>query len=469
MKKIESENKNNNNVSLNLPKLPEVEIAVLGAIINGGNHWWERLETIVGSEECLNIFWSEEARVIAKGVNQAVKAGTVNINSVIDEISESNAVIERFQPSLKDYLSIITINTPISSLEDFTSSVNHLFETYKTREVIISSHNAILKAGNKELSLSELVGELGDISSNNGISKGAVPFGDYIEKMDAEDNSGVKWRVSTGLSSIDKRIRGGYEPGRLYVIGARPKVGKTTFVINSVIEALCSEAVVLFVSLEINEQELFSKMLSCYSQRKQSEIQELIDGKRSIEQFDEEDRIAILECKEELKNSELYVLLAKDCTNGVSTVTAEIMSLKSKNPNRPIMVFIDYLQLLTSKDKYSRGRSRNEEIGAISRTLKLTAMQQEVAIITPSQINRAGAEGGMPSAHQLKDSGSIEQDADLIMILHRDSLDDADADPSIMRVNIAASRVGGAGEEEVGYYPESQLLRDLEDYSQEDY
>ena len=227
--------------------------------------------------------------------------------------------------------------------------------------------------------------------------------GALMQFVDAIDNAKTG-RVYTGLAALD-RLTGGLRGGKMVVLGARPGVGKTALALQMAVHAARHTGPVLLVSMEMDAAEIVSRMVAAESG---VDLQALEAG----ELTDEQARRASA-CYPAI--SALPIRMAQNTCTPMQ-VRREAMAMQ--NSCGLSMVVIDYLQLMRSDEKM---KSRYEEVTAISREIKLLAMDLHVPILALSQFNRQ-SEGGygkkksMPTMAEAKDSGAIEQDANLFLV-----------------------------------------------------
>ena len=227
--------------------------------------------------------------------------------------------------------------------------------------------------------------------------------GALMQFVDAIDNAKTG-RVYTGLAALD-RLTGGLRGGKMVVLGARPGVGKTALALQMAVHAARHTGPVLLVSLEMDAAEIVSRMVAAESG---VDLQALEAGELTEEQAKRASA-----CYPAI--SALPIRMAQQ-TSTPMQVRREAMAMK--NSGGLSMVVIDYLQLMRSDEKM---KSRYEEVTAISREIKLLAMDLHVPILALSQFNRQ-SEGGygkkksMPTMAEAKDSGAIEQDANLFLV-----------------------------------------------------
>lgn len=227
--------------------------------------------------------------------------------------------------------------------------------------------------------------------------------GALMQFVDALDGAKIG-RVYTGLAALD-RLTGGLRGGKMVVLGARPGVGKTALALQMAVHAARHTGPVLLVSLEMDAAEIVSRMVAAESG---IDLQALEAGELTDEQAKRASA-----CYPAI--SALPIRMAQNTCTPMQ-VRREAMAMK--HTCGLSMVVIDYLQLMRSDEKM---KSRYEEVTAISREIKLLAMDLHVPILALSQFNRQ-SEGGygkkksMPTMAEAKDSGAIEQDANLFLV-----------------------------------------------------
>ena len=233
---------------------------------------------------------------------------------------------------------------------------------------------------------------------------------DLLDKMKASA-SGVTG-LSTGYVDLDMQLTG-LHAGELIILAARPGIGKTSLAMNIAMHAALKEdkAVAIF-SLEMPADQLLMRLLASSAR---VDMKKLRGGR--LTPHDEE---KFQEMAGALYNAPIYI----DDSGGLSPfdLRAKARRLKQKDPRLSLIV-IDYLQLMHQKGKVE---SRQLEVSEISRSLKQLAKELEVPVIALSQLNRKVEErkGGKPMLSDLRESGSIEQDADVVMFIHREDQDE---------------------------------------------
>lgn len=249
--------------------------------------------------------------------------------------------------------------------------------------------------------------------------------------------------VPTGFIDLDYRTSG-LQPSDLVLIAARPSMGKTAFVLNIAdYIAVRRQKTCMVFSLEMSKEQLVNRMLAMESN---VDSQKLRTGTLTDADWD-----AVVEGIATIGNSKLII----DDTPGISVMELRSKCRKVKLEHGLDIVMIDYLQLMTGSTK--NGDNRQQEISEISRSLKALARELSAPVVALSQLSRAceTRTDHRPMLSDLRESGAIEQDADVVMFLYRDDYYNKDTDiPNVAEVIIAKQRNGPIGTVNLGWKPE---------------
>ncbi|MGK5089111.1 replicative DNA helicase [Bdellovibrionota bacterium FG-2] len=260
--------------------------------------------------------------------------------------------------------------------------------------------------------------------------------------------------LPTGFADFDN-LTSGLRPGQLVIIAARPAMGKTSLVQSAVQNmAVSSKAVVAFFSLEMSKEELGFRFLSGLAK---------IDAKRlKVGKLMDRDWPRLAQAADVLSKSKIFIDDSGSLT--VMDIRARCRRLLSTEKKLDLIV-VDYLQLMSGSKGSSKGdSSREQEISAISRNLKSLAKEIRVPIIALSQLNR-GVESRpnkRPMLSDLRESGAIEQDADLVAFIYRDEVYNKESeDRGIAEFIIAKHRAGETATVRLAWIPEYTLFGNL--------
>ena len=265
-----------------------------------------------------------------------------------------------------------------------------------------------------------------------------------LERIEAASkNPGTVTGIPTGFIDLDYKTSG-MQPSDLVLIAARPSMGKTAFVLNLVDHVSVRKGLPCMVfSLEMSKEQLVNRMLAMESN---VDSQKLRTGSLTDSDWD-----AVVEGIGIIGNSKLLI----DDTPGISITELRSKCRKMKLEYGLSMVIIDYLQLMTGSGR--TGENRQQEISEISRSLKALARELNAPVIALSQLSRAceSRQDHRPMLSDLRESGAIEQDADIVMFLYRDDYYNKDTEtPNIAEVIIAKQRNGPIGTVNLWWQPE---------------
>lgn len=260
----------------------------------------------------------------------------------------------------------------------------------------------------------------------------AVAMADLALEALARLGSPAKAGLSTGFRELDELI-GGLKPGQLVIVAARPGVGKTAFAGNVALQIVKAGTSVLFSSLEQSRGELFERFLC-------GETGFSTEYLRS-DKMRGQHRVAVELAANNL--ADLPLLIDDGTPRTVAQIAAQAR-LHRRRKNLGLVV-VDYLQLISADDKR---QNRETQVAEISRSLKLLARGLEVPVIALAQLSRAveNRDVKRPRLSDLRESGAIEQDADVVIFLDRPHTHDANADVNEARLIVAKHRNGRTGD-----------------------
>ncbi len=272
---------------------------------------------------------------------------------------------------------------------------------------------------------------------------------DKIEK--ASHSNGNVTGIATGFIDLDYRTAG-MQPSDLVLIAARPSMGKTAFVLNiAQFVAFHSGECVAIFSLEMSKEQLVNRLFAMESK---VDSQHLRTGNLSDLEWEK-----LIESAGMIGQSKLII----DDTPGISIAEMRSKCRKFKLEMDLKMVIIDYLQLMSGSGRGNE--SRQQEISDISRSLKALARELQVPVIALSQLSRAVEQrpDHRPMLSDLRESGAIEQDADVVMFIYRDDYYNPDTEKKgIAEINIAKQRNGPIGTVDLVWLPEFTKFANLQ-------
>jgi replicative DNA helicase len=255
--------------------------------------------------------------------------------------------------------------------------------------------------------------------------------------------------VPTGYPSLDKALTGGLGPGTLNILAARPAVGKSALALNIAMKAATlHEVPVVIFSLEMSKEEISNRMLAAQAG---IDSRKLKTGKIKDSEWDQVSTVVPI-----LYAAKIFI------DDRTSNTPIEMLSRcrQLKMEGKCGLVVVDYLQLMSPQ---RRSDSRQQEISEISRSLKIMAKELDVPVIALSQLSREieKRKDSRPMLSDLRESGAIEQDADVVMFLSRDTREEDDhlqKDMQEADLIIAKNRSGAVGTVQLGWLPNYTLF-----------
>ncbi len=446
-----------------MPASIDAERSILGAILLENSHYNEAAEKISSDDFAL-----ESHRRIFQRMAELIDNGRpVDIVTLVDELSRRKEVEAVGGVA---YLASLTEGLPRRiSIEEYVRIVK---DKSMLRQLINVASLAMTEASDQTDNALDVLNRaesaLLDVS-DRGITRGFEDVHTIVrDSFGTVDSIWSHKHEVTGLATHFKKfdeMTSGLQPDELVIIAARPSMGKTAWAVNIAQNAaIKSGKVVGIFSLEMSKESLLRRMLAS----------EAFVGMRKIQTgfVSREDKEKLFEAAGRLTESKLHI----DDTPGISLaeMRAKARRLKQKMGALDLIV-VDYLQLMSGSTPGSNKRheNRTQEVAAVSRGLKALAKELHVPVIALSQLSRASEQRGgdkKPMLSDLRESGSIEQDADVVAFIHRESYynkdENGDEDPESKgkaEIIIAKQRNGPTGSVMLAYLSEFTRFENLLD------
>jgi len=270
----------------------------------------------------------------------------------------------------------------------------------------------------------------------------------YERAADVDKNNADLLGIPTGFGGIDSLL-GGFQPSDLVILAARPSMGKTAFSLSLALNAaIAAKKSVAFFSLEMSSQQLMDRLLSMQAK---VGFWDLRTGQLKDDAF-----AKLADAIGELSESHLFI----DDTPGLHIMEVRTKARRLSLEHQIDVVIVDYLQLLRG----TRTDNRVQEVAEISMQLKNLARELNVPVIALSQLSRAveSREGKRPQLSDLRDSGSIEQDADVVMFIHREERYNPDSErKGLADIIVAKHRNGPVGDVELAWVQDQARFANL--------
>jgi replicative DNA helicase len=325
---------------------------------------------------------------------------------------------------------------------NFSFYENLVMEYYQKRKTIEVANQISQDAWNDNISdtiqrgINSLMAiETGRAGDDVGLLRDSL-----VELYDQTERDGtVLPGIATGFADLDRLLMEGLKPKELVIVGARPSVGKSAFALNLALKAVETDVCIIF-SLEMPRTQLVKRAVSCLGGIHNFKM---AFPKRD---FDEEDWKNYSAAVGVLSKANLRILDQPGIK--INEIWSKVRKLKREfGEEKKFLVIIDYLQLIQGDPKHKG--NRYNEISEVSRMLKEMARQLDVAVVALSQLSRSleGRQNKQPLLSDLRESGQIEQDADIILFLHRCDYypDHTPAEKDKMDIIVAKHRHGALG------------------------
>ena len=415
-----------------MPHSQEAEQSVIGAMIMSRDAIVEASEIITGED-----FYQQQYGAVFEAMVELHDEGkAVDLVTLQERLREKNLPPEISDMEfMKDILSSVITSANVKYYAEIVAEKSMLRKLIKTTEEI---SNACYLGQEKTQDILEVTEKkIFDLIQNRGTGE-FVPIRQVvlnaIEKIEkASRNQGSVTGIPTGFIDLDYKTSG-FQPSDLILVAARPSMGKTAFVLNiAQYMAFHDNMTVAVFSLEMSKEQLVNRLLALESK---VDSQNIRTGN-----LEDEEWAKLIEGANVIGNSNLII----DDKPGISISELRSKCRKYKMEHNLGIIFIDYLQLMTGS---GRSESRQQEISEISRSLKALARELNVPVVALSQLSRAVEQrpDHRPMLSDLRESGAIEQDADVVMFIYRDDYYNKDSEnKNIAEIIIAKQRNGPIG------------------------
>ena len=433
------------------PHAIEAEMALLGSLILDWQVVGDVLQILKGAEDFYKPAHAAIFEVLTELYDQSQSIDMVQLNQrlidkqMLEQVGGLEYLVDLVDgvPSAAEaprYAQIVRDKAILRRLIETAGSVLH--ECYTSDEPVTELLDRA------ETQIFELAEKKGDDQASD---VGAL-LRETLDRLESMDGKMVTGHES-GFFELDE-MTNGLQPGEMVIIAARPSMGKTAFAVNIAEHmAMMKKIPVAIFSLEMSKQQLAQRMLCSRSGVDSNKV------RRNM--LSREDFGALNMTAGELADAPMYI----DDTAGLTLMGLRAKARRLKQRHGIQAIFIDYLQLMTAP---SAGRDgRQNEVSAMSRGVKALARELAVPVVCLSQLNRAAEqrEGHRPRMSDLRESGSIEQDADVIMMLHREDYyhrgDEEYEDNNIAEVIVNKQRNGPTGVVKLAFHGPTTRFNNL--------
>ncbi len=410
-------------------------------------------------------FYIEKNRWIFSAIAEINRrGGAVDFVTIMDMLSQKGTVLQSGASYIAELQEIVPFT---KNIEQYCNIVK---EKSILRKIIIEYSNLINSCYDGKSSLAEIIDEserfIYDLSmnrtNNNFVSVKEEMAPTIVRLAEIYQNGGQSSGVMSGFKRLDE-ITNGFQPSDLILLAARPSVGKTALGLSFAVNAAIREKKsVAFFSLEMSTEQLILRVIALETDVNSMKIRM---GRQSNAEWK---KITFLNSALQENDVRLFI----DDTSGISTGDALSKLRRLKARQGLDMVVIDYLQLMTTTGINSRNANREQEISTISRELKKMAKELNVPVIALSQLSRSPEKrgDGRPMLSDIRESGAIEQDADIVLMLYRKSnYDETYEDRNETELIIAKHRNGETGSVKLSFLRDYAKYVDYDEDSKGEY
>ena len=411
------------------PSSIEAEEALLGSSLLSRDASNRLMESIKPGD-----FYSPNNEKIFEAMKELFDSGKPIDSVTVSEIVFKNKNTTSLNAS---YIARLVENVPSSA--NFERYIEIVLEHSNRRKLLKASGRIELLAYTLDKDISSVMDEAEQSifnASDDAIGDGLIGVSDFlneaIEQIEEIENQGTGLSgLATHFVDLDNTLAG-LQEGNLIIIAARPSMGKSSLDLNIATNAAKEKKTVAFFSLEMTKEELVQRVL--FSEAKVS------SGDARKGQLGPEKWSRVVEAASKVNTMPLYF----DDASVITVTDIRAKSRRLKASKKLDLIVVDYIQLMQGNSR----DNRQQEIAEISRNLKGLARELKVPIIAISQLNRAAEarEDKRPRLGDLRESGAIEQDADIVMMIYRDDYyNPATEKPGVAEINIVKNRSGSTG------------------------
>ncbi len=443
--------------NLNLPYSLDAEQAVLGAILKDP----ECLPTVSDMLKIDHLYLPQHKAIYTSILNIDTMGGRIDPLVVLEELKKEGVYDDI---GGKTYL--MKIADAVPSTKNVESYIKIIIDKFYLRTLMLTAREILDKTSDGTESPDHLLNlaeqKIYDIRRGKNVSGPSkvsdIIMSDVFERLkklgSADPQEKEKYiGIPTGFSYLDKVLGGGFHRSDFIVIGARPAMGKTSFALNLARNIAMKNRKVLFFSLEMSKEQLAQRIISTEAR--------IISNKLRTGDINDSDWEKLGLALQNLVNCELYF----DDQANINVNEMKARALRMKDVD---CIVIDYLQLMSGT---KRSENRVNEVSEITRGLKMMAKDLNIPVVTCSQLSRGVAKNSndhRPQMTDLRESGTIEQDADIVLMLHREDYyknneDDSDTESAnIAEVIVGKNRHGSTETVKVAWNPEFTMFSTLE-------
>ena len=422
------------------------EMAIIGCIITKS----ETIDQAIQLVKPYEFYDSRCQRIYKTLVNMYQKDIKIDEVSLISKLKSENILEEVGGEQFIVEITLSSFYTP--NMDQYCENVK---EKALLRALISACDEIVGKSYEQKKDAKEVIemaeSKIFEISQKN-LEKGLVRVSETMDETIKQLellslNEGKITGVTTGISSVDDKLSG-LQNSQLILLAARPAMGKTALGLTMAWNAANAGKSVAFFSLEMSTYQLNQRLISMVSM---IDLEKIITGNLEADEW-----IEIINAITKIKEKEIYV----DETAGITLSELRSKCKRLKAEEGLDLIVIDYLQLMTGEGRFD---NRQQEIAQISRGLKSLSKEINCPVLSLAQLSREADKRSdhKPILSDLRESGAIEQDADVVMLLYREDYYDVDDNPNVAKVILAKHRNGPTGLMELFFHKQCTTFKDL--------
>ena len=433
-----------------LPHNLEAERSVLGAILID-NDTFNVAAAVVTPQ---SFFRDAHRRIFARMVDLSERSQPIDLVTLNEELERAGDLEEVGGPA---YIASLLDGVPRSTNVEYYAQI---VKEKATLRALIFSANKILSNAYEadqeaDLILDEAESAIFSVAEDR-IKSGFVPMRELVKESFPKIEKLFEHKtyitgVPTGFDDLDRKTRG-LQPGDLVIVAARPSMGKTSLVLNICQHVATRGGVAGFFSLEMSKEQLFMRMLASEAK---IDTYRLLSGQIGQREYGQ-----ITHALETLSEAQLFI----DDTAGIGVLEMRAKARRLQAEHGLQLLAIDYVQLMTGRGRFE---NRTLELASISRSLKGLAKELRVPIVLLSQLSRApeARSDKRPQLSDLRESGAIEQDADVVVLIFREEMYKVGDEPSesdgVAELIVAKHRNGPTGSIKLAFLREQTRFANL--------
>ena len=436
-----------------VPQNIDIEASLLGSLLIDSESFIKIADSLQPDD-----FYDERHRAVYSAMKLLHdKRSPIDILTLSEQLRTQNQLDAVGGAS---YLTELTNMVPTAShLEQYAAIVA---EKATRRRLISASSDISDISSDESKSLNQLIEEaearLFEVSNRNvrqDITSLESILGDSFDRLDdLHRNKGGIRGIPTGLKDLDKLLAG-LQRSDLIVLAARPSMGKTALMLNMAlnIATKAKQGAVLIFSLEMSKEQLVDRLLAAEAGVDAWKL-------RTGEGLDDKDFERLSAGMGELAEAPIFI----DDTSGITVSDLRTKARRMHHQHPLAAIMVDYLQLMSGGSRFASVANRVQEISEISRSLKILARDLNVPVVALSQLSRSveSRNPPIPQLADLRESGSIEQDADVVAFIYRPQYYDDSADPNVTEILVKKHRNGPTRNIDLYFDRERQRFRDLD-------